>query len=439
VADKLQFVDIDKIIVGDRFRKDLKDIENLAKSIAEKGILQPITIQTDFTLCAGGRRLEAAKLAGLKKIPCLIRDKTSDEIDLREIELIENTFREDFTWQERVNLIAELDKLMREKHGTEWSTRKTAMLLGHAHPMNVSRANQLSDAMEIPELKEVIVKAKTADEAMKFVKQFQEKVVTTELRKRQERTQDQGMSAVLELAKRNYQIGDALKGMVSLRPGFPTIQFIEVDPPYGIDLGEQKKQTDGTNIVRSYNEVAAVEYQAFVEIVAEETFRVAAPACWMIFWYGPTHHTIILQALRKAGWLVDDIPAIWVKGEGGQTNAPEVHLARSYEPFFVCRKGRPILTKRGRSNVFQFSPVAATKKYHPTERPLALMEEILSVFTLEAAGQTVLVPFLGSGVTLRACYMRGLKCMGWDLSTEYKDRFLLAVEDDTKGLNAAAE
>lgn len=440
MADKLQMVDIDKIIIGERFRKDLGDIDTLVKSIMEKGVIQPITIQSDLTLCAGGRRIHAAKLAGVKKIPCLIRDKASDEIDLREIELIENVFRKDFSWDEQVRLINELDKLMREKHGTEWSTRKTAQLLGHSHPMNVSRANQLAEAMEIPVLGAEVAKAKTADEAMKLVKQFHEKVVTNELRKRQEATQNKGLSAMLELAKRNYIIGDCLKGLSTIpRPGFPTIRFIEVDPPYGIDLGEQKKQTDSTNIVRNYNEIEAINYQAFIEILVEELYRVAVEGCWMVFWYGPTHHHMIFTALTKAGWKVDEIPAIWYKGEGGQTNAPEVHLARSYEPFFVCRKGQPILNKRGRSNVFHFSPVPATQKYHPTQRPMELMEAILEVFTLEADGATALIPFAGSGVTLRACYMRGLKCMGWDISGEYRDRFLLEIEQDTKKLDEIKE
>src|SRR5713101_4318998 len=129
MADKLQFVALNKIIVGERFRVDLQDIDTLAASIKEKGVIQPITIQKDFKLRAGGRRIEAAKRAGLEKIPCLIMEDT-DELEAREIELIENTFRVDFTWQERVNLIAELHKLMQEKRGKEWGTRRTASLVG---------------------------------------------------------------------------------------------------------------------------------------------------------------------------------------------------------------------------------------------------------------------------------------------------------------------
>jgi DNA modification methylase len=53
--------------------------------------------------------------------------------------------------------------------------------------------------------------------------------------------------------------------------------------------------------------------------------------------------------------------------------------------------------------------------------------------------QNVLVPFLGSGATLRAAYNRGLTAYGFDANAEYKDRFLLAVEEDTRALYASSK
>ena len=90
------------------------------------------------------------------------------------------------------------------------------------------------------------------------------------------------------------------------------------------------------------------------------------------------------------------------------------------------------MVERGRSNVFSFAGVAGQKKYHPTERPVGLIEEILS--TLTAGLSIVFVPFLGSGATLRACYNLGLKAFGSDLNGEYKSKFMLAVEEDARKL-----
>lgn len=93
-------------------RKNFSDIElkELADSIKEFGILQPIILKKsgeNYELIAGERRLRASKLAGLTKIPAIIRD-----YDLKqsfELALIENLQREDLNPMEEA--IA-YDKLM---------------------------------------------------------------------------------------------------------------------------------------------------------------------------------------------------------------------------------------------------------------------------------------------------------------------------------------
>jgi N6-adenosine-specific RNA methylase IME4 len=89
---------LDKIIVGQRFRRDPGDIDSLAKSIAEIGLLQPIPVTPDGELIGGVRRLCAVKLLGWTEIPVNI-------VDLDEIvrgEFAENTYRKDFTLSEAV-------------------------------------------------------------------------------------------------------------------------------------------------------------------------------------------------------------------------------------------------------------------------------------------------------------------------------------------------
>ena len=64
---------IDEIIVGERVRRDMGDIEALAASIDEIGLLNPIVVTPDGRLLCGERRLLAAKLLGWKEIPVTIR------------------------------------------------------------------------------------------------------------------------------------------------------------------------------------------------------------------------------------------------------------------------------------------------------------------------------------------------------------------------------
>jgi ParB family chromosome partitioning protein len=80
-------------------RKVFKDeaLKELASSIKEKGVLQPIIVSRigdgNFRLIAGERRWRASSLAGLKRIPALIKDVSSQ--DSIEIALIENIQREE--------------------------------------------------------------------------------------------------------------------------------------------------------------------------------------------------------------------------------------------------------------------------------------------------------------------------------------------------------
>lgn len=73
------------------------ELEELAASIREKGVMQPIMVRPrpdgSYELIAGERRLRACKLAGLAQIPVVIRDV--DDTESLELALIENIQRED--------------------------------------------------------------------------------------------------------------------------------------------------------------------------------------------------------------------------------------------------------------------------------------------------------------------------------------------------------
>lgn len=441
MAYKLKVVKLEAVDVGDRFRKAYGDIDGLAESIKDKGLLTPITVAQakdgKHLLLAGGRRYAACQKAGLKDIPALIRD-TEDEVDAREVELVENVWREDMKWPERAALLKRLHDLCKAKN-QDWSLRKTALLLNKGLG-SVSRDLQMAAALEVmPELG----KQDTQDQAFKLLKMMEEDAITTELRSRQEARMTEankdgpkgleyGLVKMLEIADANYMVGDAFKGLEDMRAG-SVVHLIECDPPYGIDLPDQKRgKEEATSTVKSYNEIPANQYNEFIWELTKELYRVAYTHCWLVFWYGPTWHHEVRTALRSAGWQVDDIPCIWYK-RSGQTMQPGFNFGRTYEPFFLARKGVPAIIKQGRANVFDFAPVAAQKKYHPTERPRSLMEEIIK--SLIPPGSVCLVPFLGSGATLRACYMAGVSGFGWDLNGEYKDKFMLAVEADTRELN----
>ena len=75
-----------------------KELQELADSIKEQGVFQPILVKkTDvgYVLLAGERRVRAAKLAGLTTIPAVIKDFTQQQ--MLELSLLENIQREDLS------------------------------------------------------------------------------------------------------------------------------------------------------------------------------------------------------------------------------------------------------------------------------------------------------------------------------------------------------
>lgn len=99
-SSSINEVELDKISVNpNQPRRDFDPtaLQELADSIAEIGIIQPITLRQmgndTYQIIAGERRFRAAQLAGLHTIPAYIR--TADDENVMEMALIENIQRED--------------------------------------------------------------------------------------------------------------------------------------------------------------------------------------------------------------------------------------------------------------------------------------------------------------------------------------------------------
>jgi ParB family chromosome partitioning protein len=122
-------IDVDHIVPNPdqpRMVIDPTTIEELAASIREHGVLQPILVRplddNQFQLIAGERRWRASKVAGLATIPALVED--IDDDTALEIAIIENLQREDLS---PLDEAAMYDRMVRE-HG--YSVRKLAQKLG---------------------------------------------------------------------------------------------------------------------------------------------------------------------------------------------------------------------------------------------------------------------------------------------------------------------
>ena len=100
-------IDIEKIQANENQPRTIFDdekIEELATSIKENGLIQPIIVRKynrGYQIVAGERRYRASKLAGLKTIPCVIKDIDDKQVDT--LAIIENIQRENLSPIEEAN------------------------------------------------------------------------------------------------------------------------------------------------------------------------------------------------------------------------------------------------------------------------------------------------------------------------------------------------
>jgi ParB family chromosome partitioning protein len=129
-GERLAYIDIERIETNPfqpRLHFDEESLEELANSIKEKGVIQPVVVYKKdrgegYTLVVGERRLRASIKAGLKKIPAIIK-KLKDK-DLIGLAVLENLQREDLNPMELSEALYKMNKKM------EMSQEEIGKILG---------------------------------------------------------------------------------------------------------------------------------------------------------------------------------------------------------------------------------------------------------------------------------------------------------------------
>lgn len=132
------------------------ELAELAASIAEHGVLQPIVVRAavdgGYEVIAGERRLRAARMAGLTQIPAVVRDSSSEE--LLELALVENVQRADLNPIEEAGAYRELIDRFGLSH------EAVARQVGKSR-VAISNALRLLDLA--PETRQAIVEGKISE------------------------------------------------------------------------------------------------------------------------------------------------------------------------------------------------------------------------------------------------------------------------------------
>ncbi|MCK9510740.1 MAG: ParB/RepB/Spo0J family partition protein [Pigmentiphaga sp.] len=121
-------IPLDKIEVRDQVRRTFRDLDSLAASIQESGVIQPIIVLAGegerYRLIAGERRVRAARIAGLAKIPAVIKRNLTD-LEVRALQVAENNDRDALTaYDQAMGVIEDVERFGTEVAARIWNRSK---------------------------------------------------------------------------------------------------------------------------------------------------------------------------------------------------------------------------------------------------------------------------------------------------------------------------
>ena len=438
---RVEMVPVEKITVSDRAREVMGDLDGLEFSMRESGLTTPLTFKFEkdgsYSLLAGERRFTVLKQNEVTHIPGRIYDRELTELEIKVIEKAENFYRKDWEYYELDKLTLEITQMQQELKGVKapgpnadgWGLADTGEMLGGITKAAVSQSIKRAEAREIfPELFE---NCRTASDASKILKKVNETMIKGAIA---EKLKANTANTTLHELSKCYIVKSFFEGVKDIPDGI--MHLVEIDPPYAIALKDAKK-TEGESqySLEEYNEIPAEYYMdgnpdgswRGMNEVFKQCYRVMSSHSWLLCWFAPEPwFDKIYQAIINAGFETTRMCPIWTKPTG-QSKRPEMHLPNSYEMFFYTWKGRPAIAKACSGNQFNYAPVPAQQKTHPTERPIDLMVDVYETFAFP--GSRIFIPFLGSGVGILAAHRLGMVPLGFDLSKSNKDSFLVKANE----------
>lgn len=405
-------VRIDKIIIKDRVRKEFKDIEDLAESIKEIGLIQPIVVTYDNVLIAGHRRLLACRRLNYLDIEVVVIDP-KDELHKLDMEMAENVKRDDFNPVDLAEGLLKRKQLYEvlhpeTKHGglegqagggkkakktdSDSFVKETSNRLGKSETF-IKETLQLNDLSQV--LKEQIREnTLTKSEALAVF--------------RKEKRKNEIISQVKEISGEllNIYQGDCLEQITKLKDN--SIACIIIDPPYGIHYQSNQRlakhefiKDDNINAFKLLDNSLKLVFSKMLD-----NSHIYIFTSWKVI-------DIVKPIVEK--YFTIKTCLIWNKKTGGMGDL-EGNYSESYEMIIFGSKGnRKLLVENRPSNILAYS--RTLNNYHPTEKPVDLIKELIQNSTVE--GEIVLDYFAGSGSTLIASKLLNRVGIAIELEQEF--------------------
>jgi N6-adenosine-specific RNA methylase IME4 len=307
---------ISAIRVGRRHRKHLGDLQELAASIAEIGLLHPIVVTPDKKLIAGERRLRATKLLGWTKVPVRV-------VDLNDIirgEHAENTHRLNLTPSEAVAIAHALEPLERKAAKQRQGTRTDK------HPGKLPRSSMGRAGDKI---------ARATGVSRRTLEKAAEIVAAAEANPRRYGSLVTGMDKSGHVNGYYHRLkilqqAEAIRREPPQLPGRGPYRVIVVDPPW--PWHTWRKNDPSNRIVGGYPRMS------IEEICAVDVASIAARDC--ILWLWTTNHHMRNAFRVLDAWGFKEYTMLtWVKNKIGMGD----WLKGQTEHCIMAARGKPVV------------------------------------------------------------------------------------------------
>lgn len=201
--------------------------------------------------------------------------------------------------------------------------------------------------------------------------------------------------------------GDCLETMRLMEDN--SVDAIVTDPPYGINY-----QSVWRIDKNKWKPKIANDKSPYIWWI-NEAFRVLKEGGAMLCFTRFDTEEDFRKVMRIAGF-IDKAQIIWDKKMHGMGDL-KGDFAPQHENIIFATKGRFEFQGKRPKSIISVQRVNAEKLLHPNEKPVELMEMLIS--SISSEGATVLDPFAGSGSTLVACKKLNRNYVGCELSEEY--------------------
>lgn len=198
---------------------------------------------------------------------------------------------------------------------------------------------------------------------------------------------------------------DCLKRMDKLIKKGVKVQQILTDPPYGMSFQSNNRQN-------KYDVLKQDDNLDWLESFAEKCYALAADNTAHYIFCSFHNIDIFKQAFQKHFKIKNIL--IWEKN-GGSMGDLKADFSPKVEFILFLQKGRRFINGKRDPNIFRFNRTG--NLYHPTQKPVDMMEYLLSKFSDE--GDLILDPFMGSGTTGVACVNMKRRFIGIELDETF--------------------